>query len=175
MTVPDTGFNINGLGVEATVFFDGFARAGRMKEARGGGRPGGRIIPAVEYLQSQRVRMMMMMKLAEATSMVDVYVVAPNNTAPGDAGGPAIPSETPPARPPSEPPTPQTAGQRHFNMANLACYPAINIPNGFNEKGNPTNVTFFARPFGEMELLALAKKYQDAAGFLSARPTALDT
>lgn len=173
VSVPDMGINVSGFNVESTVFFDQFARAGRMKEARGGGRPNGRLIPAVEYLQSQRVRMMMMMKLAEATSMVDVYVVAPNNTAPGDTGGPAIPPGA--AAPPSEPSRPQTTGQRHFTMANLAGYPAINIPNGFNEVGNPTNVTFFARPFGEMELLALAKKYQDVAGFHLKRPTALDT
>ena len=60
-------------------------------------------------------------------------------------------------------------------MANLACYPAINIPNGFTPAGQPTNVTFFARPFGESELLALAKAYQDAAGFHLQHPAALDT
>jgi Asp-tRNA(Asn)/Glu-tRNA(Gln) amidotransferase A subunit family amidase len=174
ITVPEAA-NIGGLGVESTVFFDGFARAGRMKTARGGGRTNGRLIPAVDYLQSQRVRMMMMMKLAEATANVDVYVVAPNNSAPGDAGGPAIAPETPGAPPaPAEPSRPPTTGQRHFTMANLACYPAINIPNGFSEAGNPTNVTFFARPFGEMALLALAKTYQDAAGFHLKHPTALD-
>ena len=59
-------------------------------------------------------------------------------------------------------------------MANLACYPAINVPNGFTDDGQPTNVTFFARPFGEMELLALAKAYQDAAGFHLKKPTKLD-
>jgi Asp-tRNA(Asn)/Glu-tRNA(Gln) amidotransferase A subunit family amidase len=59
-------------------------------------------------------------------------------------------------------------------MANSACYPAINVPNGFAENGQPTNVTFFARPFGEAEMLALAKAYQDAAGFLTQRPTKLD-
>ena len=107
--------------------------------------------------------------------MVDVYVVAPNNTAAGDAGGPAIPAGAPATPPPSEPSRPQTAGQRHFQMANLACYPATNVPNGFNEVGNPTNVTFFARPFGEMALLALTKRYQDAAGFHLKRPSALDT
>jgi Asp-tRNA(Asn)/Glu-tRNA(Gln) amidotransferase A subunit family amidase len=55
-------------------------------------------------------------------------------------------------------------------MANLACYPAINVPNGFADTGSPTNVTFFARPFGEMDLLALAKAYQDAAQFHTRRP-----
>ena len=52
---------------------------------------------------------------------------------------------------------------------------AVNIPNGFTEAGTPTNATFFARPFGEAELLAFAKAYQDAAGFHLKRPTALDT
>ena len=60
-------------------------------------------------------------------------------------------------------------------MANLACYPAINIPNGFGETGSPTNATFFGRPFAEMEILALAKAYQDAAGFHLKRPGKLDT
>ena len=38
-------------------------------------------------------------------------------------------------------------------MANLACYPAMNIPNGLSEHGSPTNVTFFVRPFMEMEII----------------------
>ena len=59
-------------------------------------------------------------------------------------------------------------------MANLACYPAINVPNGFSETGSPTNAVFYGRPFGEMEIIALAKAYQDAAGFHLKRPTKLD-
>jgi Asp-tRNA(Asn)/Glu-tRNA(Gln) amidotransferase A subunit family amidase len=59
-------------------------------------------------------------------------------------------------------------------MTNLACYPAINVPNGFNESGSPTNVTFFARPYGEGPLIALARAYQDMAGFHLRRPTKLD-
>jgi Asp-tRNA(Asn)/Glu-tRNA(Gln) amidotransferase A subunit family amidase len=55
-------------------------------------------------------------------------------------------------------------------MANLACYPAINVPNGFASTGQPTNVVFYARPFGETELIALAKAYQDAAGFHLEKP-----
>jgi len=173
VVVPDMPVNVGGLAVEATVFFDEHARAGRMKEARGGGRPNGRLIPPVEYLQSQRVRMMMMMKLAEATAHVDVYVVASNNIGGGGGGREGGRGATEGA-PPAEPRT-QTATQRHSNMANLACYPAINVPNGFSGTGSPTNLTFFARPFGEMEILALAKAYQDAAGFHLMRPSRLDT
>jgi Asp-tRNA(Asn)/Glu-tRNA(Gln) amidotransferase A subunit family amidase len=166
--VPEMNVNFNGLGVEATVFFDEHARAGRMKDARGGGRPAGRLIPAVEYLQSQRVRMMMMTELAEATRHVDVYIVASNNNGTGGGRGAGAPA------PSSEPPRPQTPTERHFTMANLACYPAINVPNGFGETGSPTNMTFFARPFREMEVIALAKAYQDVARFHLQRPSKLD-
>jgi len=181
VTVPDMPTNLGGLGVESTVFFDEHARAGRMKEARGGGRANGRLIPAVEYLQSQRVRMMMMMQLAEATSHVDVYIVASNNNGvggPGGRGGGRGAAGTAAATTTAtttEPPRPQTPTQRHSNMANLACYPAINVPNGFSETGSPTNMTFFGRPFGEQPILALAKAYQDAAKFHLKRPSRLET
>jgi Asp-tRNA(Asn)/Glu-tRNA(Gln) amidotransferase A subunit family amidase len=110
----------------------------------------------------------MMEKLADATANVDVYVVAAN---PSTGGGPT-PSTTTASEPP-QPQQPRTVTQRHFAMANLACYPAINIPNGFLETGSPTNVTFYGRPFGEMELIALAKAYQDAAGIHLKRPAAV--
>jgi Asp-tRNA(Asn)/Glu-tRNA(Gln) amidotransferase A subunit family amidase len=172
VSVPDVPVNQGGFAVESTVFFDEYARSGRMKTARGGGRTNGRLVPAVEYLQSQRVRMMMMMKLAEATTHVDVYIVGSNNIggtgAPGGrgdgrgaAGGP----------PPED--RPQTSTQRHSNMANLACYPAINVPNGFSETGSPTNFTIFAQPYHEMEIIALAKAYQDVAGFHLIKPAKL--
>ena len=191
VTVPETPFSLNAIsaiGVESAVFFDEPARSGRMKEARGGGRYNGRLVPAVEYLKLQRARMMMMMQLAEATANVDVYVVASNNTGVGEGGrgggrgrgadATGTPTPDSPAAPtttPSEPPRPQGPTQRHFTMANLACYPAVNVPNGFTGSGSPTNAVFYARPFGEMEALALAKAYQDAAGFHLKRPTALDT
>jgi len=168
IAVPDFTTNVSAIGVESVVFFDEHARAGRMKEARNGGRPSGRLIPAVDYLRSQRVRTMMMEKLAEATANVDVYVVAANPS----LGGPPA---TATAGEPPRPATPQTPAQRHFAMANLACYPAINVPNGFLDTGSPTNVTFYGRPFGEMEVIALAKAYQDAAGIHLKHPTALDT
>ena len=59
IAVPDFTTNVSAINVESVVFFDEHARAGRMKEARNGGRPSGRLIPAVD-LRSQRVRMMMM-------------------------------------------------------------------------------------------------------------------
>jgi Asp-tRNA(Asn)/Glu-tRNA(Gln) amidotransferase A subunit family amidase len=170
VTVPDTPANVSAISVESTVFFDQHARAGRMKEARGGGRPAGRLVPAVEYLQSQRLRTMMMMELAKATSHVDVYIVGSNSTGMGGPG--PRPGETTAPEPerPREPPRPQTPTQRHFNMANLACYPAINLPNGFADTGTPTNATIYAQPYRELEIVALARAYQDAAGWHLRKP-----
>jgi Asp-tRNA(Asn)/Glu-tRNA(Gln) amidotransferase A subunit family amidase len=189
LAIPEFTTNVSGLGVESAAFFDEYARDGKMKEARGGGRPNGRLVPAVEFLRQQRLRTMMMMELAKATSNVDVYIVASNNTGVGGPGGgrggTGGRGDTAPGAAAEAPGgggggrggrggAPQGPTQRHFTMANLACYPAINVPNGFAATGTPTNVTFFARPFGEMELLALAKAYQDAAGFHMKRPTKLD-
>src|SRR5262249_43296854 len=85
IAVPEFTTNVSAINVESVVFFDEQARAGRMKEARNGGRPNGRLIPAVEYLRAQRIRMMMMEKLAKATENVDVYLVGANPF--GEGGG----------------------------------------------------------------------------------------
>ncbi len=62
------------------------------------------------------------------------------------------------------------ASQRHSQMANLACYPGLALPNGFAASGAPTSVLFMAQPYGEAKLLAVAKAYQDATGFHLAQP-----
>ena len=183
--MPDVPANVSAISVESTVFFDEFARAGRMKGTRSA-RPNGRLVPAVEWLQSQRVRMMMMMELAKATAHVDVYIVGSNNTGVGGPGGggrqrgagapgaAASGEGSGAAATPAEPPRPQTPAQRHFGMANLAGYPAINLPNGFAETGTPTNAVIYAQPYRELQILALAKAYQDAARFHLVKPTRID-
>ena len=50
-------------------------------------------------------------------------------------------------------------------MANLATYPAVNVPNGFDSKGSPTNFTIFAQPYREDIILGVAKIAQDAMGY----------
>ena len=193
MTIPEFITNVSSLGVESAAYFERMRRAGRMVGARGGSRTSAWLLPAVEYLQSQRVRMMMMMKLEEATRGLDVYVVASNNTggtpgggrggrggrgAAGAGGGRGRGAEAGARGGGRGRGGPggggQNPAQRHSTMANLACYPALNVPNGFATNGQPTNVTLFARPFGETALLALGKAYQDAAGFHLRRPTKLD-
>lgn len=161
VTAPEWNTDATRISVEAAVFFDELIRSGDDKKLTSSGRANefrtSRLVPAVDYLQSQRARTMMMMKLAEATADIDVYLVPVNQG--GGGGRAAGPAED------HAPQQPRSVVQRHFAMANLAGYPAINVPNGFTDAGTPTNITLYARPFGETELLALAKAYQDASGF----------
>lgn len=174
ITVPEFSTNTGSFNVERTAYFDEHARAGRMKGTRGGTQANGFLIPAPLYLQQQRARMMMMMELQKATAHVDVYLVGSNSTGMGGPAGPrpaGAAAETP--RPP-QPQRPQSPSQRHFGYANLAGYPAINIPNGFADTGTPTSAVIYAQPYRELEIIALAKAYQDAAGFHLRKPAKLD-
>ena len=175
ITAPDDRFGdtlaVGETRVEAAAFFDDLIRSGRNKLLTTNARTiqfgAARFIPGVEFLQSQRVRAMMMQNLAEATAGVDVYLApgggggGPGAGAAGGRGG-AGGGAGAGAPPPDQP---RSASQRHTQMANLACYPALALPNGFAADGTPTSITFLARPFGETELLALAKRYQDATDF----------
>ena len=88
--------------------------------------------------------MMMMMKLAEATANVDVYIVASNNTGAGRRRSRRRRHGRPRRTPRHDG---SSAARRRAaasaearrsgtsTMANLACYPAINVPNGFSDTG----------------------------------------
>lgn len=167
--VPDFVSDVSANGVESSAFHYDLVQTGRDRKLtnaqRGTGFKRARLVPAVEYLQQQRVRMMMMMKLAEATAHVDVYLV-PRTTVDGRPAAPAGAAADSAAaaarraaanRPPS-------VTQRHSSMANLATYPAVSMPHGFNADGSPMAINVYARPFGETELLAVAKAWQDRTG-----------
>ena len=188
-------------------------RAGKMTGARrAANRPTARLMPAVEYLQQQRLRMMMMMELAEATKDVDVYLVASNNGGAaaagadaaeirrirggrrrsgrggepgGDPAGRGAASRRPAARPERRGAAARRtrrggagggggprSGIRRWRISRAIR--RSTCPTASPRPASPTNVTFFARPFGEAELLALAKAYQDAAGHHLKKPTKLD-
>ncbi|HTE40264.1 MAG TPA: amidase, partial [Steroidobacteraceae bacterium] len=165
--VPEFPIDVLSVSVEAAVFFDNLLRSGRhtllTAKTKADRFRVSRMIPAVEYLQSQRMRAMMMQKLADATANVDVYLAPSTNGNPraGGADGPAsVATPAPPAN----------FTQKHSQMANLACYPGLALPNGFTSAGTPTSINFMARPFGEAELLTLAKAYQDATDFNLKQP-----
>ncbi len=63
-----------------------------------------------------------------------------------------------------------TFGGDNLLLTNLTGHPQVVLPNGFRADGTPTSITFTGRLFGEAELLAVAKAYQDATGFHLRRP-----
>ena len=97
-------------------------------------------LTASDYLDVNRLRGALMRKMADLMSRVDAYVV------PFDYADY----------------TPNPIATLNTAITNLTGQPCVVVPHGFNEKGNPTRLTFVGRVFGEAPLLALAKRYQDA-------------
>jgi len=111
-----------------------------------------RFIPAVEYIQAARARRMAMDAVAKVFNDFDV-IVAPTN------------------------------GEQ-LVITNLTGHPAVVLPNGLRGNdapkppsddvsdfqnaggaGTPTSLTFLGKLYGEAELLAFARAYQEATGF----------
>jgi len=171
--LPKLALNVTGgiLGAESGASFDEFVRTGRDKDltnkARSNGMRQSRVVPAVEYLQAQRVRAMIMRRFADTVSKYDVYV-APYidmRSGAGRSGG----SEGSGRSGRSEPPPP-SAIRDHFQVANLCGYPAVSVPNGFTADGKPTSITFLGRLYNEADILAVARVYQERAKWIERRP-----
>jgi len=111
-----------------------------------------RFIPAVEYIQAARARHMAMEAVAKVFDDFDV-IVAPTNS-------------------------------DQLVITNLTGNPALILPNGLRGSdapkspsddpgdfqnaggpGTPTSLTFLGKLYGEAELLAFARVYQEATGF----------
>src|ERR1700730_10253676 len=99
-----------------------------------------RLLPATEYLNAQRVRTLLMQEMARVMSEVDVYLV------PLDYADY----------------TPNPIATMNNAVTNLTGQPCVALPNGFDEKGHPTSLTFIGKVYGEAEMLALARAYQNA-------------
>jgi Asp-tRNA(Asn)/Glu-tRNA(Gln) amidotransferase A subunit family amidase len=61
--------------------------------------------------------------------------------------------------------TPNPIASLNTSVTNLTGNPCVVLPHGFNEKGNPTSLTFVGKLFGEAEMLTLARAYQNATGW----------
>lgn len=99
-----------------------------------------RFIPAVEYLQAQRVRYQLVQEMDKLMQKVDVYV------------------------------SPSFASS-NLVVTNLTGHPCVVIPNGFTNQNRPTTITFIGKLFGEAELLAFVKEYQDKTDFHKKHPS----
>ena len=135
------------LYAEATAAFDELNRSKRDTLLQ---RPNwsqrfrmARTIPAVEYIQADRHRILLMKEMNQLLSRVDMVMV-----------------------PPSEPGTPANSPLgRNTPLTNLTGHPCVVVPNGFIEDGTPSTMTFVGKLHAEAEILAVAKRYQDATDF----------
>ncbi|MGE3191607.1 MAG: amidase, partial [Vicinamibacterales bacterium] len=173
--LPDMPLDAIGgvLGVESGASFDQALRGGRLARMTNKGRANGmrsaHLVPAVDYLQAQRVRMMVMERFAAAVGGFDVYL-APFMETRGSRE--PAPGTRPPARPAGPPPQrPPSVLRDHFQVANTCGYPAVAVPSGFTTAGLPTSITFLGRLYNEGAILALARAYQAKAGWPSRTPT----
>lgn len=46
---------------------------------------------------------------------------------------------------------------------NLTGHPCLVVPNGFNDQGSPTSISFLGKLYGEVALVAFARAYQEAS------------
>jgi Asp-tRNA(Asn)/Glu-tRNA(Gln) amidotransferase A subunit family amidase len=135
------------LSAEAAAAFDDLTRSGKdnllVRQGRGAWPNSfrqARFIPAVEYIQANRLRTLLMQKMAERMGGIDVFI------------------------------TP-TYGGNNLLITNLTGHPAVVVPSGFDDKGNPTSITFIGNLFEEGKALRVAKAYQDATGFHLKHPS----
>ncbi len=101
-----------------------------------------RFIPAVDYINANRVRTTAIAAWDKLMDTVDVIV------------------------------TPTSAANLSQLVAtNLTGHPALILPNGFRPDGTPVSLTFLSGLFEEEKLLAVGKAYQEATGFHLVHPT----
>jgi Asp-tRNA(Asn)/Glu-tRNA(Gln) amidotransferase A subunit family amidase len=129
------------LTVEAAAAFDELTRSGQddllvrqVEQAWPNTFRQGQTIPAVSYLQANRVRTLAQREMAKLMAAFDAYVVP-------------------------------SFGGTNLLLTNLTGHPTVVLPNGFKKDGTPGSLSFVGKLFGEGELMAVAKAYQDATGF----------
>ena len=148
------------LEAEAAAAFDELTRTGRDKLLTDQG-PGdwpntfrtARLIPAVEYIQANRARMLAMEAVAKTLDGFDV-IVAPTNSqqlaVTNLTGHPALILPNGFRGDDAPPPRKNDKGE---------------IEGGYGGPGTPVSLTFLGQLYGEGRLLAFARAYQQATDF----------
>jgi Asp-tRNA(Asn)/Glu-tRNA(Gln) amidotransferase A subunit family amidase len=55
-------------------------------------------------------------------------------------------------------------------LTNLTGHPCLVMPNGFDEKGSPTSISFIGNMMGEAEIIALGELFQANTNFDDLHP-----
>ena len=136
------------LTAEAAAAFDDLTRSNRDAELVQQSRfdwantfRTARFIPAVDYINANRVRSSAIEAWDELMKKVDV-IVTPTGA----------------------------ANLSQLVATNLTGHPAVILPNGFRPDGTPVSLTFLGNLFEEGKLLAVANAYQKATGFHKVHP-----
>jgi Asp-tRNA(Asn)/Glu-tRNA(Gln) amidotransferase A subunit family amidase len=131
------------LTAEAAAAFDELTRSDRDKELVQQARfdwantfRTARFIPAVDYINANRVRTLAVAKWDELFKTVDV-IVSPTSA----------------------------SNLAQLVATNLTGQPAVILPNGFREDGTPVSLTFLGGLYQEANLIAVASAYQNATSF----------
>lgn len=145
------------LEAEAAAAFDDLTRSGRDKLLTGQTKDDwpntfrtARFIPAVEYIQASRARLLAMEEFAKVFDKVDVIVAPTQSTqllVTNLTGHPALILPN---------------GFRGEDAPKPVVRDGELQPGG---AGTPVSLTFLGHLYGEAKLLAVAKAYQDATGF----------
>ena len=129
------------LDVEAAAAFDEMTRNNRddqlvrqVKRAWPNVFRSARYVPAVEYVQANRARVLLNQKMSSLFEKIDVYLV------------------------------PSFYGD-NLLRTNLTGHPCIVLPNGFDDKGMPTSISFIGDLYMDGELVAVARSYQTGTGW----------
>jgi Asp-tRNA(Asn)/Glu-tRNA(Gln) amidotransferase A subunit family amidase len=137
------------LTAEAAAAFDELTRSNRDSELVQQGKfdwantfRTARFIPAVDYINANRLRTTAIEAWDKLMSTVDV-IVTPTGA----------------------------ANLSQLVATNLTGHPAVILRNGFRPDGTPVSLTFLGGLFQEASLLAVAHAYQQATGFHLVRPT----
>lgn len=143
--LPDSlpvGAMLTILVAEAAASFDDLTRQGVREGIGSWPREFHRaqFIPAVEYIRANRLRTMLMQAMRDVMAKVDLYV-----------------------------------GGNDLLITNLTGHPTVVLPNGLRKSQNsdvetPTAITITGQLFGESDLLAFARAFQDATGHHLKRP-----
>ncbi|MFP6596313.1 MAG: amidase, partial [Candidatus Hydrogenedentota bacterium] len=134
VSLPDFDFQSLSfiLTTESAAAFDELTRNNRDDELIKSNWPNAfrtaRFVPAVEYIQANRARTLLIREMAETMTDIDLFV---------------------------------TPSRQNLMLGNLTGHPLICVPDGFTDPGLPTSIGFFGKLYGDSEIMAVAKHFQD--------------
>ena len=143
---PDIGLILT---VEAAAAFDALTRSNRDDELTRQVRNAwpnafrtAHFVPAVAYVQANRLRRKLMEDMDRLFTEADIDVYV----------NPSWHS-------------------RSLSITNMTGHPCVVVPNGMNEEGTPTSITFTGKLFGEQAIIDVAHAYQFATKWDNVHPS----